>query len=327
MSGNVPSHDVATGNVPSGNVVAHVVRSGFVEGLHRGSVLTVGADGADVFALGDPDAPVFPRSSNKPMQAVGMLRAGLDLAPADLALAAASHSGEERHVTRVRELLAGAGLTEDDLGCPPSLPLNEDAARAALIAGGPSRVLMNCSGKHTGMLLTCVLAGWPTRGYLDPDHPLQKVIRDTVEDLTGESVAAVGVDGCGAPLFALSLRGLARAFRRLVRAPEGTPERVVADAMRANPGLVGGTGRDVTRLMTGIPGLLAKDGAEGVYAAALPSGAAAAVKIEDGNSRARVPVMVRELRRLGVAAPVLDELAETPLLGGGRPVGAVRVAY
>lgn len=296
--------------------------------MHRGAVLTTDSAGADLFALGDVDAPVFPRSSNKPMQAVGMLRCGLSLPPADLALAAASHSGEERHVRRVRELLHRAGLPESALGCPASLPLSEESAAAVLRAGGgPARVLMNCSGKHTAMLLTCVAAGWPTEGYLDPDHPLQQGIREAVEDLGGEEIAAVGVDGCGAPLFAISLRGLARAFRRLVLAAPGTPERSVADAMRAHPELVGGTGRDVSRLMTQIPGLLAKDGAEGVYAAALPSGAAIAVKIEDGNPRARMPVMVRELRRLGVQSAVLDELAESPLLGANLPVGSVRVAY
>jgi L-asparaginase II len=133
------------------------------------------------------------------------------------------------------------------------------------------------------------------------------------------------VDGCGAPLFALSLTGMARAYVRLVTAAPGTPERTVADAMRAYPDLVGGTGRDVTRLMRGVPGLLAKDGAEGAYAAALASGAAVAVKIVDGGVRARTPVLIGALRRLGVHAPVLDDMAEQPVLGGGAPVGAVRL--
>ncbi len=257
-----------------------------------------------------------------------MLRCGLSLPPADLALAASSHSGEPRHVRRVRELLAESGLTVSALACPPSLPLSEDAADAVLRAeGGPTPEQMNCSGKHTGMLLTCLAAGWPTDGYLAADHPLQLGLRETTAELAGEPVAAVGVDGCGAPVFAVSLSGLARAFARLVRAEPGSAERSVADAMRAHPGLVGGDGRDVTRLMEGLPGLLAKDGAEGVYAAATASGAAVAVKIDDGAGRARVPVLVRELRRLGVTGPVLDELAELPILGGGRPVGAVRVAY
>lgn len=303
-----------------------MVRSGFTESLHRGSVLAVGPDGDDVLAVGDVDSPVFPRSSNKPMQAVGMLRAGVGLHGAALAIAAASHSGEPAHVEQVRALLSGAGLSEADLGCPPDLPLHRDSVDGLLAAGGkPEPVYMNCSGKHAGMLATCVAAGWPTDGYLDAAHPLQHALAAAVSELTGERVAAVGVDGCGAPLFALSLRGLARAFARLVTAAPGTPERRVADAMRSHPNLVAGTGRDDTLLMTGVPGLLVKGGAEGVHAAALPSGAVVTLKIDDGAARPRMPVLVGALRRLGVAAGVLDELAETPVLGGGRPVGAARL--
>ena len=192
--------------------------------------------------------------------------------------------------------------------------------------GGPSRVLMNCSGKHAGMLLTCRAAGLPVEDYYEPDHPLQERLQQAVTDCTGEPVAATGVDGCGAPLYAVSLTGLARAFLTLVEAVPGSAERMVADAMRAHPELVAGTHPEATdtRLMQGLPGLLVKSGAEGVVAAALPGGGAVAVKIDDGAGRARVPVLVSGLRRLGATAPVLDELATTPVLGGGRPVGAVR---
>jgi L-asparaginase II len=294
--------------------------------VHRGSVLVTGPDGDTLLALGAVDAPVFPRSSNKPMQAVGMLRAGADLRGPALAIAAASHSGEQQHVDQVLALLAGAGLSEADLGCPADLPLDRGAAGDLLAAGGKaSPVHMNCSGKHAGMLVTCVAAGWPTGGYLDPGHPLQVALASVMRDLTGESAAAVGVDGCGAPLFAVSLRGLTRAFARLVTSAPDTAERRVADAMRAHPHLVAGTGRDDTLLMTGVPGLLVKGGAEGVHVAVLPSGAAVAVKIDDGAARPRMPVLVGALRRLGVRAPVLDTLAEVPVLGGGRPVGATRL--
>lgn len=293
-----------------------VVRSGVVESVHSGHFVVL--RGPDVLRVGDPDQPLFPRSSNKPLQATGMRRLGLDVAPSWLALAAASHSGESRHVAAVSAMLASGGFGEDDLGCPPAWPL-DDGARTA--ASEPRRITMNCSGKHAAMLLTCRASGWPHKGYLAPDHPLQVALRDTVERLTGESVAAVGVDGCGAPLFALSLVGLARAFRRIATAPDG-PERDVADAMRAHPDLVGGTGRAATRLMTDIPGLIAKDGAEGVFAAALPSGDAVAVKIDDGAQRAAERVAVAGLRALGVDAP---ELATAPVLGGGEPVGTIRV--
>ncbi|MCP2325678.1 L-asparaginase II [Hamadaea flava] len=312
-----------------GELLAEVVRSGFVEGLHRGSVVVLDATGTRVASAGDVEAPIFPRSSNKPMQAVGMLRAGLRLTdPADLALAAASHFGQDFHISRVRALLRSAGVDESALRCPPDLPLDEAARAEVLRAGGRAeRVYMNCSGKHTGMLLTCLAAGWATEGYLDPEHPLQERLRDAVESFAGEPVAATGVDGCGAPVLAISLTGLARAFLALVEAPVGSAERSVADAMRAYPELVSGTGQDDDRLMKGVPGLLSKGGAEGVHALAVPGVGAVAVKIDDGGMRARMPIVVSALRRLGVEAPVLSELTEFQLLGGGEPVGAVRATW
>lgn len=291
-------------------------------------MVTLRPDGTELFALGAPDEPMFPRSSAKPLQAVGMLRAGLAVDQAQLALVTASHSGEREHVAGVRDILAAAGLAEAHLRCPPSLPLSEQAAADVLRAGGgPLPVYMNCSGKHAGMLRTCVEAGWAVGGYPEPDHPLQVAVAAAVAELTDGPIAATAVDGCGAPLFAVTLRGLARAFARLVTAGPATPERLVADAMRAHPDLVGGTGREATDLLAGVPGLLTKDGAEGVFAAALPDGSAVALKIDDGGNRARTPVLVRELRRLGATGEVLDRLAEVPVLGGGRQVGAVRVAY
>jgi L-asparaginase II len=254
-----------------------------------------------------------------------MLAAGLDLDGELLALACASHSGEAFHLDGVRRILAAAGLTEGALRTPPEYPVDEaEKLSYAAAGGGPTPLAMNCSGKHAAMLATCVANGWPTSTYPDPDHPLQRGLRATVERLAGEPVAAVGVDGCGAPLFALTLTGLARAFAAIATAPAGTPEHRVATAIRAHPEWLGGTRRDVTRLIAGVPGLIAKDGAEGVYAAALPDGRVAALKVDDGGQRARPPVMVAALRALGVGAPVLDELAEAALLGGGEPVGAVR---
>jgi L-asparaginase II len=310
------------GGVP----LAQVLRSGFVESRHHGSMVVLDGKGAVAEAAGDVVAPVFPRSSNKPMQAVGMLRQGLRPAdPADLAVICASHFGQDVHLSRVRGMLAAAGLDEETLQCPPDLPLDQEARESVLRAGGgPARVQMNCSGKHTGMLLTCLAAGWSFETYRDPAHPLQQTLREAVEDLAGEPVTSTGVDGCGAPLFALSLTALATAFLRLVDAEPGSLERAVADAMRSHPHLVAGTGAGDTRLMAGIPGLLAKSGAEGVAAVAIPEVGAVAVKIDDGAARARLPVLVSALRRLDLQAPVLDELAETVVLGGGEPVGAVR---
>jgi L-asparaginase II len=306
-------------------IVAEVVRSGFVESVHHGSVVVLGPDGTAVDSVGEVVAPVFPRSSNKPLQTVGMLRAGLVPADgADLALISGSHRGEPFHVRRVRDILEHAGLEPGALRGPADLPLSVAARDAVLRAGGgPQPILMNCSGKHAGMLATCVANGWPLDTYRDAGHPLQVAAADTVAGLAGEPIAATGVDGCGAPVFGFSLTALAAAFQRLVEAPDGTPERRVADEMRAHPELVSGTDGDDTVLMGAVPGLLAKGGAEGVVAVAVPGAGAVAIKIEDGAMRARTPVLLSALRRLGVTAPQLTEL----VLGGGEPVGEVRATW
>jgi L-asparaginase II len=302
-------------------ILAEVVRSGFVESVHHGAVVVT----PDVAAAGDVTGPIFPRSSNKPLQTVGMLRAGLTVTDgAALALISGSHWGEPFHVRMVREILADAGLELGVLRCPAALPTAEPARDAWLrTGGGPERVLMNCSGKHAGMLATCVVNGWPVDSYLDPKHPLQVALADAVADLAGEPIAVTGVDGCGAPVFGFSLTGLARSFSALVDAAPGTPERRVADEMRAHPDLVAGTGADDTVLMRALPGLLTKVGAEGVTVAAMPGVGAVALKISDGSARARTPVLLSGLRRLGVDAPHHREL----ILGGDEPVGEVRSTW
>jgi len=260
-----------------------------------------------------------------------MLSCGLKLDGELLALAAASHSGEDFHVAGVRAILASAGLTEEALQCPPDYPLDEKANRAMIAAGAePDHIHMNCSGKHAAMLATCVAAGWPTDSYRDPEHPLQQQIKSVISRLAGEPVAAVGVDGCGAPLMAISVTGLARAFRAVVLAEPGTAERAVADAMRAYPEWTSGTTRPECALMTAIPGLLLKSGADGVEGFALADGRAGAFKIEDGAARGRVPVTVALLRDLGAqAVPGADvgsltALAASPVYGGGQVVGEIR---
>ncbi len=313
-------------------MLAEVVRSGVVESRHRGSLAVLAADGSVALAAGAAGKPMFPRSSNKPMQAAAMLGCGLDLAGNLLALAAASHSGEEFHIEGAREILARAGLSEADLQGPPDLPLDEGARIAWLRAGGSAdRIHMNCSGKHAAMLATCVAAGWPTGTYRDPEHPLQREIKIMVELLAGETVAATGIDGCGAPLFAISPAGLARAFRALVLAPPGSAQRRVADAMRAHPYWTSGTSRPEAALVRAVPGLLMKSGADGVCAFALADGRAAAVKFEDGAQRGVPPLMASLLLDLvsgaqvpGADESVLKSLAATAVLGGGAPVGEIR---
>ncbi|MFM9610673.1 asparaginase [Streptomyces sp. V2] len=305
--------------------VAHLVRGGVTEGVHYGSVVVLGAGGEVTLQLGDIEAAFYPRSALKPVQAVAMVRAGLPLDGGLLSLAAASHSGEERHLAGARRILEEAGVSESDLRNVEDMPYGAAQREQWIRDGrGPSRLAQNCSGKHAAMLYTCKLNGWPLEGYLDPGHPLQQAIAEIVEDLTGQRIAQVTVDGCGAPLFSVSLHGLARAAARITTAVPGTPEAKVADAMRDFPELASGADRDVAALMRAVPGLLAKDGFEGVEVAALPDGRAVAVKISDGADRARVPVTAAALARAGVDPARLTAFAGEPLLGGGEPVGEVR---
>ncbi|MFF0200363.1 asparaginase [Streptomyces sp. NPDC005017] len=305
--------------------VAHLVRAGVVEGIHYGSVVVLGADGHVEFQLGDIEAAFYPRSALKPVQAVAMVRAGLPLDGELLSLAAASHSGEERHLDGARRILDLAGLTEADLRNTPDLPYGRAVRDAWIRDGRPaSRLAQNCSGKHAAMLYTCRLNGWSLHDYLDPSHPLQRAVAEIAEDLTGQRIAQVTVDGCGAPLFSVSLHGLARAVAGITASAPGTPEARVADAMREHAEMASGADRDVAALMRAVPGLLAKDGFEGVEVAALPDGRVVAVKIADGADRARVPVAAAALARAGVDASLLTAFSGEALLGGGRRVGAVR---
>ena len=308
-------------------VLAEVVRSGFTEGHHRGSLVVLAADGSVDFALGTPERLIFPRSCNKPFQAVATLRAGLPIEGALLALAAASHSGESFHLDGVRTILAGADLAADALQTPPDLPLDPTEAEALLAAGGTrDPLLMNCSGKHAAWLAACVANGWDTGSYLDQAHPIQQLVHQAVEEASGESITAVGTDGCGAPLHAISLVGLARGYRSLLLAEPGSAPRRVADAMRAHPEYVAGTRRPDTWLMRALPGALGKMGAEAVQAVALPDGRALAFKIDDGGSRALGPVLAAVLRRIGLQHEVLDRIGAAPLHGGGAVVGEIRAA-
>ncbi|GEN81014.1 asparaginase [Actinotalea fermentans] len=339
---------------PQAGPLAVVVRGGVVESVHVGHLVVVRPDGTVSRAVGDPDATIFARSSLKPLQAAAMLGAGLEIDDEGLALACASHSGTPEHLAVVRRVLAGAGLTEDDLQNTPDLPLDAAAAHAWRQGGrGPASVTQNCSGKHAAMLATCAGAGssdWDPASYRSPEHPLQVRVRETIELLTGVPVRDVTVDGCGAPLFSTTVHGLARAFGRIAAAAsgEGRPGvpwwgeelwaqhgafQRVGRVMRTYPFLVGGPGRDVSRFMAAVPGLVAKDGAEGVYAAGFADGTGVAFKIADGSARAR-PVVLRDVlehrwQQDWAAAPDQWAVAEVraighvPVLGHGEPVGEI----
>lgn len=306
--------------------LAVVERSGFVESRHFGSLVGIAPDGAVAISLGVPDTPMLPRSSTKPWQAAGVRAAGLELSAARTALSAGSHTGEDRHVEATRGILADAGLSERDLRCPADWP-EDEATRHRLIKDGEGRspIRMNCSGKHAAMLACAVHNSWDVAGCLDPDHPVQQVIRQRLELATEVPVSHVAVDGCGAPLFATTVTGLARAARAMALAPAATPEGAVAAAMRAEPEFVGGTGHENSEVMRLVPGSISKGGAEGVLMAAGANGAAVAMKVIDGSPRATTLLALAVLGALGVDVAGAVSLTRLPVLGGGVAVGEIRL--
>ena len=305
-------------------ILIDVVRNGFVESVHRGRMVVTSPDGHIEASVGDVTAPFYPRSANKPMQALAMLRSGLDVQGALLALCAASHSGEDFHLVGVREILAGAGLGVDALQNTPDYPVDETARDAWIRSGhGKESLSQNCSGKHAGMLRTCVRAGWSTEDHLDPTHPLQVEVAATVAELAGEA-SSLGIDGCGAPLFAMPLQGLAHAFGRFAGAGGGDLK-LIADACRHHPEYVSGTGREELSLHRAVPGLMVKGGAEGCVALGLADGRGMAIKVDDGNPRGVYALASAVLKHLGHAHPLLDALSTPPVLGHGQPVGVIKV--
>ncbi|WP_345802030.1 asparaginase [Microbacterium sp. AZCO] len=314
--------------------LAVVERSGFVESRHSGSALVLSPDGLVIEQLGDVSAPILPRSSLKPLQALACLTAGAPLENEMLGLATASHSGTDRHVSVVRDILQAAGLGEEDLGCPAAWPLDQ-ATRDEMVREHyePARIRMNCSGKHAAMLLTCTANGWDPRGYLDPEHPLQVHIRDVVERLIGEKARATAVDGCGAPVYAMSLGGLAKAIHRVGTASQTSPFALhrqagtLVRAVREHPWTIDGPGRPDTVAIERL-GVFAKTGAEGVVVVVAPNGTTVALKMLDGSGRAAMAVALRLLERSGAltSAAVADTMTRLPLSvsGGGRDVGAIR---
>ncbi len=303
-------------------VLLTVTRGELIESQHRGAFVLL--DGAKSRAAGDVARPIYPRSSLKPLQTVAMLGCGFDGPSESVAIATASHNGEPMHLAQSRAVLAAAGLDESALQCPRDLPSDRDSMLRYVADGGQTaRICHNCSGKHSAMVATCVAARWDVGAYLDPDHPLQREIASTIEQLAASSIESSSVDGCGAPAHTLPLLGLARAFAALANADPDSSEGRVAAAMRAHPLLLGGTGRAVSELTAEVPGLVCKDGAEGVWAAALPDGRAFAVKVADGASRALPPLLAAVLAHWGCNGEAVRRWSAVPTLGGGKPVGAI----
>jgi len=307
---------------PEGIVeLATLERSGMIESRHLGAAVVVGP-GQDVLAVhGDPDALVYGRSTLKLIQAVAVRDSGLELSGAELAISAASHTGTEAHVELARSILGRAGLDESALRCPADWP-SDRAARAA--ATEPRAITMNCSGKHAAFLAACVNRGWSTEDYLDPAHPLQRLIRATAERYTDEPITQEGVDGCGAPVFAISLRALATATSRVTSGwePAGA---ALSEAILDNPWVLDSPA--IARVV-GELGLVSKNGAEGVFVAGAADGTAVALKMMDGSSRASITVGLSLLGAAGAVDRVVADriAAETTekVLGRGERVGAIR---
>ena len=302
-------------------VLAEYVRDGVVESVHRGYLLALNADGTTNLELGDRSQLIFPRSTVKSIQGGAMVRAGLKLEPRLLALGCSSHSGSDLHLAAVREILALAKLDESALQCMLDKPLG-DAERRAWGDKPATRISMNCSGKHAAMLLTCVVNGWPIESYLDPAHPLQVAIKSELETLAQETITLTSTDGCGAPLFLLSLAGLARAIRNITISDNPSHQSVIS-ASRTFPQMVAGVGRLTTQMMEAVPGLYMKDGAEAVEVASMPDGRTLVFKVSDGSLRPFRVLVHAGLKRLGIDSPYEPE----NVMGGDRVIGNIRATF
>ena len=299
-------------------VLAEYIRDGVVESEHRGFLAALNSDGSIFKSLGDVETKIFPRSTIKCAQASAMVRSGLDLEPRLLALAQSSHSGGQMHMDGAREILASVGLSESALQCALDRPLG-DAERRVWGEMPPTQIAMNCSGKHAAMLATCVKNGWPIETYLEQSHPLQLAIKAELEDLAGETISLTSTDGCGAPLFLLSLIGLARAVRAITISTDPVHQSVMS-AARAFPEMVGGVGRHNTEMMQQVAGLFMKDGAEAVNVCSLDDGRTFVFKVSDGSLRAFRTIVHACLKDFGIDTPLTLE----KVMGGPRVIGTIR---
>lgn len=304
----------------AGEILVEVVRNEMVESVHDGHLLILDSSGKDLLKIGDVDQLIYPRSAVKSLQASAMLRAGLKVSGEQLALACASHAGSRAHLDVALSTLRSVGLDESALRNTPDKPL-DPAERAAWGDKAPTSLAANCSGKHSAMVATCAVNGWDLETYKSPEHPLQIAIAAEFEKLSGEKITKVGVDGCGAALFAISLRALATAVRNLTLSNEAIHQEVV-NACRNNPIMVSGVGRLPTVLMQKVPGLFVKDGAEGVMIMSTPKGEVIVWKMSDGSQRGNSPLSVATLSHLGITV----DLERENVMGDGRVVGEIRAS-
>jgi L-asparaginase II len=293
-------------------VLIEVLRGAIVESRHRGAVSVVDGDGKLVLTIGDVEFPVFPRSAIKAMQALPLVESGAadayGFGNRQLALACASHSGEDGHVETARTMLARAGISEDAYECGVHWPFYQSTLIEFASQGKkPLPVHNNCSGKHAGFLCFACHEGIDTDGYVAEDHKVQDAVREAMESVTGavHAVDQCGIDGCSIPTYAIPLKNLAHGFAKMATGTSLGPERAKAsrrliEACMAEPWHVAGTGRACTEIMQAAPGrVFAKYGAEGVYALAIPEqGLGIAIKCDDGAERGVIALANAVLAKL-----------------------------
>ena len=301
----------------AGDVLAEVTRGGVVESLHLGHLIILNSDGTTYLSKGSPELSFYPRSAVKSLQASAMLKAGLTVSDEELAIVCASHSGNQIHIDLVTKMLADRGIPLSAMGNASDKPLGEKEKITWGDKAG-TQLTQNCSGKHAGMLITCQQNGWDLGTYLEMGHPLQIAIKNEIELLAGEKVSTSTFDGCGAPLFAISLTGLAKTFSTLVKSNDLVYKQIVT-ACTKYPELVAGEGRLTTRMMRSVPGLFMKEGAEGIQVCALSDGRVIAIKIIDGSWRPVAPIIMEVFKRWGVLMP--DESVK--IYGGASVIGEV----
>jgi len=309
-------------------VLARVLRNGLVEAVHDGAVAAVDIEGHLLASTGDLQRTFFLRSAAKPFQATVSQESGAQLSLPQLALACASHGGQPVHIAVVRDMLSEVGLNESALKCPPAWPFGEGAHEHLISAGHwePRSIWHNCSGKHAAMLRACVASGWPTDGYLDPDHPLQRRIAATVYEVLGENHGPVGVDGCGVPAWQGTVHSMARAYATLAHEPRFAPAWI---SMHRLPALTSDLSQPAANIANWLDAA-AKHGAEACLGVAIRNRLGVAVKVWDGSPRAVGVAMVAALDQLGLVTAAarqgLRAISHPPVLGGGVPQGTIEPA-
>ena len=306
-------------NTFTGAVLAEVTRGGVVESLHLGHLIILNSDGTTYLSKGSPELSFYPRSAVKSLQAAAMLKAGLTVSDEELAIVCASHSGNQIHIDLVTKMLADRGIPLSAMQNASDKPLGEKEKITWGDKAG-TQLTQNCSGKHAGMLITCQQNNWDLGTYLQMGHPLQIAIKNEIELLAGEKVSASTFDGCGAPLFSISLTGLAKAISTLVKSNNLVYKQIVT-ACTKYPELVAGEGRLTTRMMRAVPGLFMKEGAEGIEICALADGRVIAMKIIDGSWRPVAPIIMEIFSRWGIKMP--DESVK--IYGGSSVVGGITI--